>query len=96
VLRDVLIEKTDFRDIVLTIFVKNSPSGGLMWNQGAGHSLHPQKRKPHPINTLGFVKTFIILALSQSDGINVHAAKEILQLSLRVTVGSAAISWKKD
>jgi len=32
------------------------------------------------------------LALSQSDGINVHAAKEILQLSLRVTVGSAAIS----
>jgi len=48
VLRDVLIEKTDFRDIVLTIFVKNSPSGGLMWNQGAGHSLHPHKESLTP------------------------------------------------
>jgi len=33
-----------------------------------------------------------LMSLSQSDGINVHAAKEILQLSLRGSVGSAAIS----
>jgi len=63
-----------------------------MRNQGAEHRPHIQERKPCPINTLDFAKKFKILALSQSDGINVHAAKEILHLSLRVTVGNAAIS----
>jgi len=33
-------------------------SGGLMWNQGAGDRLHPQKRKPHPRKTLDSAKTF--------------------------------------
>jgi len=52
---------------------------------------------PDPLlNLLSNPDIFKNLSLSQSDGINVHAAKEILQLSLRVTVGSAAISYKKD
>jgi hypothetical protein len=76
---------------LLKILVRNSHSGDLIWNQGAGHRHHPQK-EASPRNTLGFAKKFKILAFSQSEGINVHAAKEILQLSLRVTVGSAAIS----